>query len=101
MDHGLESKDVRTRTGKQPKGRLALRASREGERIVLRVEDDGAGIDPAAMRRVSVKRGMPRRGGCRGAHDAAARDLIFISGFTSKDTASDLSGVEWGWTWSG
>ncbi len=92
LDHGLETRDARVAGGKAPRGRLLLRAAREGERILIRVEDDGAGLDPAALRKVAVRRGMMDEAGAANLSDAAARDLIFVSGFSSKDAATDLSG---------
>src|ERR1044072_8577444 len=58
LDHGLESRVDRVAAGKRPKGSLTLRASREGNRIVLRVEDDGLGLDTAMLRKVGVRGGF-------------------------------------------
>ncbi|SEL64525.1 two-component system, chemotaxis family, sensor histidine kinase and response regulator WspE [Stigmatella aurantiaca] len=92
LDHGLETRVDRVASGKRPKGCLTLRATREGNRIVLRVEDDGMGLDPAMLRRVAVRRGFLDETAAGALSDAAARDLVFLSGFSSREVATDLSG---------
>jgi two-component system sensor histidine kinase and response regulator WspE len=92
LDHGLETRVDRVAAGKHPRGCLTLRASREGNRIILRVEDDGLGLDPAVLRKVAVRRGILDEAAANALTDAAARELIFLSGFTSREVATDLSG---------
>ncbi|NNB94204.1 response regulator [Corallococcus exiguus] len=92
LDHGLETRVDRVASGKHPRGCLTLRAAREGSRIILRVEDDGAGMDPALLRRVAVRRGVLDEPAANALSDAAARELVFLPGFTSRDVVTDLSG---------
>ena len=92
LDHGLETREARVGAGKSPRGHLSLKATREGERILLRVEDDGAGMDPALLRKAAVRRGVLDEAAAAGLSDDAARDLIFLSGFSSKEAATDISG---------
>ncbi|MGE6757271.1 hybrid sensor histidine kinase/response regulator [Corallococcus interemptor] len=92
LDHGLETRVDRVASGKHPRGCLTLRAAREGSRIILRVEDDGAGMDPALLRRVAVRRGVLDEPAANALSDAAARELVFLPGFTSREVVTDLSG---------
>ncbi|HVG61609.1 MAG TPA: response regulator, partial [Hyalangium sp.] len=92
LDHGLESRVDRVAAGKRPKGSLTLRAAREGNRIVLRVEDDGVGLDTAMLRKVAVRRGFLDEMAAGTLTEAQARDLIFLSGFSSRDVATHISG---------
>lgn len=92
LDHGLETRVDRVAAGKHPRGCLTLRASREGSRIILRVEDDGVGLDPVELRQVAVRRGFLDEAAANALTDAAARELIFLSGFTSREVATDISG---------
>ncbi len=92
LDHGLESRVDRVGAGKRPKGCLTLRAAREGNRIILRVEDDGVGLDTSMLRRVAVRRGFLDEGAAGALTEAQARELIFLSGFTSREVTTDLSG---------
>jgi len=92
LDHGLESRVDRVAAGKRPKGCLTLRAAREGNRIVLRVEDDGVGLDTAMLRKVAVRRGFLDEMTASALTEAHARDLIFLSGFSSREVATHISG---------
>uniref|UniRef100_UPI0013D1FD23 chemotaxis protein CheA n=1 Tax=Myxococcus vastator TaxID=2709664 RepID=UPI0013D1FD23 len=92
LDHGLETRVDRVTADKKPRGCLTLRAAREGNRIILRVEDDGMGVDPAQLRKVAVRRGLFDESAANALSDAAARELIFLPGFTSRDVVTDLSG---------
>ncbi|AKF82846.1 chemotaxis protein CheY [Myxococcus fulvus 124B02] len=92
LDHGLETRVDRVTSGKHPRGCLTLRAAREGSRIILRVEDDGMGLDPVELRRVAVRRGVLDESAANALSDAATRELIFLPGFTSREVVTDLSG---------
>ena len=89
-DHGIEPPEARIAAGKPAEGSIRLRAFHRAGRVVLEVEDDGAGIDPARVRAKAVERGLI-------AADAAMTDdelrmLIFEPGFSTRDEVSDLSG---------
>ncbi|MFO0594398.1 MAG: response regulator [Myxococcaceae bacterium] len=92
VDHGVESPDERLRLGKPVRALVSLVARREGERLVIEVRDDGRGLDPARLREVAVRKGMLGADAAASLSDLAAIDLIFQSGFTSRDSATDLSG---------
>jgi two-component system sensor histidine kinase and response regulator WspE len=92
IDHGLESREERVSRGKSPRGALLLRARREGERLVLRVQDDGRGLVADELREVAVRRGLLDRASAERLSDAAAIDLVFLSGFSSRDEVTDVSG---------
>ena len=92
LDHGLETRVDRVASGKHPRGRLTLRAARDGNRLVLRVEDDGVGLDPSLLRRAAVRKGFVDEAAAAALSDQGARELIFLSGFTSREVATDISG---------
>lgn len=92
IDHGLESPEERVAAGKPPKGRLSIHAIREGERLVIDVHDDGRGLDAATLRRVAVQRGVLEEDHAARLTDEAAFELIFLAGFSSRSTVTDLSG---------
>ncbi len=92
LDHGLETRVDRVAAGKRPKGCLTLRAAREGNRIVLRVEDDGVGLDTSMLRKVAIRRGFLDEMAAGALTEAQARELIFLSGFSSREVTTDLSG---------
>ncbi len=92
LDHGLEAREERIDAGKSPRGHLSLHASREGERLLLRVEDDGRGLDPDRLKEVAQRKGLITQSQAAGLSDVAALDLIFLPGFSSKDEVTDVSG---------
>jgi len=69
-----------------------LRARRQGDRVTVEVEDDGCGIDPAAIRKAARKRGVVSADGLDRMSDAEAVDLIFAPGFSTASEVTDLSG---------
>ncbi|MBA2861945.1 Hpt domain-containing protein [Methanococcus maripaludis] len=58
LDHGIEHSDERIKLGKPEKGILKLIATRERDRVNIVIKDDGKGIDPEAMRKKVVKKGL-------------------------------------------
>jgi two-component system, chemotaxis family, sensor kinase CheA len=62
VDHGIESPDERVAAGKPRAGTVVLAAEQEGDHILLSIEDDGKGMDPAVLRAKAVEKGswMPR-----------------------------------------
>ncbi len=92
IDHGLETREERVDQNKSPRGNLLLQARREGERLVLRVKDDGQGLSAPRLREVAVRRGLLDAQSAAALPDAAAIDLVFLAGFSSRDEVSDISG---------
>lgn len=93
IDHGIESPDVRMKAGKPPRGLVAVTlASLEGNRIEIRVEDDGRGIDLAQVRAAAVRARHLSAEEARALSDDAALDLIYRSGLSTTPLISDVSG---------
>ncbi len=90
VDHGLESPEDRIALGKPSQGSVQISARREGGAFVIEVRDDGKGIEPAEIRAKAEAKGLIRRG--LQLSDSEAFDLLFINGFSTKETASELSG---------
>ncbi|MCL4818731.1 MAG: chemotaxis protein CheA [Vicinamibacteria bacterium] len=90
IDHGLETPAERRRRGKDPCGRLTLRARREASSIVIEVEDDGAGIDRADI--LSIARAKGLFGTDQQPDDDRLLALVFEPGFSTAKVVSDLSG---------
>lgn len=92
VDHGLEAPSARESLGKPPAGKLSLRVRADGDMLHLQVEDDGRGIDPEVLRSVAVKRRSITVGQAAAMSDREAMDLIFQSGFSTRDQVSETSG---------
>jgi len=92
VDHGLESPAERIEAGKPALGTLSLRAGQEGNRIVIQVSDDGRGIDPDKVRRLAVERGVLDGASAAELSDEEVVQLIFASGFSTKEGVTQISG---------
>ncbi len=89
-DHGIESPQDRTARGKPVSGTVRLSAAREGNEAVIRVSDDGAGIDLDRVLDKALARGVIRQR--EGLTRAQILDLIFLPGFSTSPTINDISG---------
>ena len=92
LDHGIEPPDRRTAAGKPPGGTLRVRAFQDKGGVVVEVSDDGAGIDPPAMRRAAVAKGLLEPDAAAALSDIDAVRLVFAPGFSTAGAVSDLSG---------
>ena len=90
MDHGIETPEERKALGKSEQGTLLLKASNEGNMIVIEVVDDGKGIDVDAVKAKAVERGILHPG--KNLTDVEAYQLIFAPGFSTSKTISRVSG---------
>jgi two-component system chemotaxis sensor kinase CheA len=91
VDHGVEPKEVREAIGKPP-ATVTVAIEQHGREIVIRVRDDGRGIDVAAVRRQSVERGFLDEDAARSLPDEAVYELLFRSGLSTAETVTELSG---------
>jgi two-component system chemotaxis sensor kinase CheA len=92
VDHGLERPEERTERGKQPCGRLTLRASNDAGNVIIEVEDDGRGLDPEALKRKAVERGLITREAALAMPHAEACRLAFLPGLSTAEKVTDVSG---------
>lgn len=90
VDHGIESPEIRVANGKAASGQIQLRFATEGNAIVVQCQDDGAGLDYAAIHRTALRKNMllPDR---TTSDDELAR-MILMPGFSTKDSTTQLSG---------
>jgi len=92
VDHGLESAEGRRAAGKPETGSITVEARQEDNRIVIRVVDDGAGIDPDRVAALAVDRGVIAPDAARGLTPQQRMELIFTPGFSTAASVSHLSG---------
>src|SRR5450631_1378048 len=92
LDHGIEPPDVREAAGKNPEGKLKLRAAQEGSHVIIEVSDDGAGIAVEKIREKAIERGLTTAE--RAAHMAEREllQLIFLPGFSTAAAVTNVSG---------
>ena len=92
IDHGIEIPDERNSKGKPPKAMLRLSAFQEEGHIVIKLEDDGRGIDPNKVKESAVRKGFISADAAGKMTDAEAIDLIFSSGMSTAEKATEVSG---------
>ena len=90
VDHGIESPEERVAAGKPAEGRVVLKASNEGNMIVIDIEDDGKGIDVKSVYDKAVERGVIHPN--KVLSDLEAFNLIFEPGFSTAKEITDISG---------
>ena len=89
-DHGIEDKETRIKAGKDPKGKVYLKAYNEGNQIVIEIKDDGAGMDPDFLKMKALDKGIISEKEAENMSDKEAYNLIFKPGFS---TAAKVTGV--------
>ena len=92
LDHGLESTEDRKKSGKDETGVIKLEAYHEQGHIVIKVKDDGGGMDPQKLRDSFTKKGLISREAASRLSDTEALELIFMAGASTKEQATEVSG---------
>ncbi|HZP66218.1 MAG TPA: Hpt domain-containing protein [Rudaea sp.] len=90
LAHGIETPDDRAAAGKSPEGTVTIQVSREATEVVLRVSDDGKGMDRDAIRRKAIERGLLKPDA-----QLSDRDLygfILETGFSTAEQVTQLAG---------
>ena len=90
VDHGIEPPEEREKAGKPERGHIQLAFRREGESLVVQLADDGRGFDLDAIRARARQRGL-LAAGVEVPDDELVR-LALRSGFSTRETASEVSG---------
>ena len=90
LDHGIENPTDRLKNGKNDEGTLLLKASNEGNMIVIDIIDDGRGIDVNKVKNKAIERGIIHPN--KVLSDQEAYQLIFEPGFSTADKISSVSG---------
>jgi len=90
IDHGIEPPAVRAAAGKPRAGTIRLSAFHQGGFVVVRIADDGRGLDPARIRAKAVERGL--LGVDAVLDDRDTLELIFAAGFSTAEQVTGLSG---------
>jgi chemosensory pili system protein ChpA (sensor histidine kinase/response regulator) len=90
LAHGIESPEDRERAGKSADGQVRITVSREATEVVIRVSDDGKGMDRDAIRRKAIERGLLRPDA-----QLSDRDLfgfVLETGFSTAEQVTKISG---------
>lgn len=88
VDHGIETPEERERLGKDRKGTILLSAFQEGNQVMITIEDDGKGLDPAVIGASAEKKGIYTDG----LSEEEIQQLIFHPGFSTAKEVTNISG---------
>lgn len=92
VDHGIEAPATRVLVGKDETGTIQLLVQKQGDRVLIRMEDDGKGIDPQLIRRTAVNKGLITDRLASILNQQEVLNLITTPGFTTAREVSDISG---------
>jgi two-component system chemotaxis sensor kinase CheA len=90
VDHGIEPPDMRESAGKPRRGTVLLSAVHSGANVLIRIKDDGAGLDPETIRAKAVAKGLI--GPEAELSEKELFELIFAPGFSTAEKVTDVSG---------
>ncbi len=91
-DHGIEPLEERIRLNKPETGKVQLSAYNEGNHIVIKISDDGKGLDPVMLKEKAIEKGVISERDAESMSDREAFNLIFKPGFSTAKVVSNVSG---------
>ncbi|WP_121044680.1 chemotaxis histidine kinase/response regulator CheAY2 [Helicobacter pylori] len=91
-DHGIEPLEERRKLNKPETGKVQLSAYNEGNHIVIKISDDGKGLDPVMLKEKAIEKGVISERDAESMSDREAFNLIFKPGFSTAKTVSNVSG---------
>lgn len=92
IDHGIESEADREAAGKDATGVIGLDVKRDGAHMVMRISDDGRGVDVQAVRRKAIENGLVDESKVESMDEKSLLDLIFAPGFSTARELTQISG---------
>jgi two-component system, chemotaxis family, sensor kinase CheA len=92
IDHGIETPEERTRTGKTASGTITLNAYQKGNHVLIEVADDGKGIDESRLIRKAIELGHVNEQEATQLNRPEILALMFLPGLSTKQDVSEVSG---------
>ncbi|NVJ09382.1 chemotaxis protein CheA [Myxococcus sp. AM001] len=92
IDHGLETPEDRAAAKKGPRGRVLVAVKRARDRVIIELEDDGRGMDPAKLKNAAVSRGLLSAEAAARMTDREAFMLSCLPGVSTAKDITDISG---------
>ncbi len=90
VDHGIELPEDRIAAGKSPRGKITLSAEHSGDSVLIRITDDGKGLDKKVLMKKAVEKGLISESAELSSKEAF--ELIFLPGFSTAAAVSNISG---------
>jgi two-component system, chemotaxis family, sensor kinase CheA len=92
VGHGIEKPEVRKQKGKVEEGTVTLSASSESDTVIIKIKDDGAGINPERIKQKAIEKGLITAQDASQMSDRDLTMLIFEPGFSTMDSVTAISG---------
>ncbi len=92
IDHGIEPHAARAAQGKPMEGTIALNAYQAGNHVIIEIEDDGAGVEHERVVATAVRKGLLTEDQARDISPRDAINFLFLPGFSTRESVTDLSG---------
>ncbi len=92
VDHGVETPEERVNSGKNETGTIKLAAQRNGNQVIIEVEDDGAGIDTEKIKEKALEKGLASKAELDKMSKEQLINLIFLPGFSTAKIVTETSG---------
>lgn len=92
IDHGIETPERRTGSGKTSDGTLLMRAFHEGGQVVIEISDDGAGLNTDRIRSKAIEKNLLSSDKAQLMNEAEIHRLIFLPGFSTAEKITNISG---------
>jgi two-component system, chemotaxis family, sensor kinase CheA len=92
VDHGIELPDDRKKKGKKTTGIIKLSATRNGDHVIIEIDDDGAGIDPEKIKDSAIRKGFMKKEELDKMSREQLINMIFLPGFSTAKEVTDTSG---------
>jgi two-component system, chemotaxis family, sensor kinase CheA len=90
IDHGIELPDERERKGKERKGEITLKAYYSGANVIIKIVDDGAGVNPEKIRQKAIEKKLITSDSVLSEKEML--NLLFLPGFSTAEEVTDVSG---------
>ncbi len=90
IDHGIELPEDRLKAGKSPKGTIIFKAYYSGANVIIEISDDGKGLDTEEILKKAIERELVEEG--KQLSQKEILDLLFLSGFSTREQVTDVSG---------
>ncbi|RZA25341.1 MAG: response regulator [Proteobacteria bacterium] len=92
LDHGLETPAERQSSGKNETGRIKIQSSQENGQVIIEVSDDGRGLSVDRIRAKVLEKSLVSPEQLSGLSDREIQSFIFLPGFSTAASVSNLSG---------
>ena len=92
VDHGIEMPQERRQVGKSETGTIKISIEEQGDNVIIKIQDNGAGINPEKIRNKAIQMGLVSAGQAGNIGDREVLQFIFTSGFSTAQKVTDISG---------